>query len=245
MIKKLLTTLVLLAILVGLGVLGYQAVLNHQINLNHWFVGGLTRGVDLSSYQGEVEMTTLASQNVSFAYIKATEGASYVDPQFEANWAAAEAAGLPAGAYHYFSYKVSGAEQARHYIETVGALGAGRLIPVVDMELTKAEKANPPEPAEVAKALRVFLATLEEEYGVRPMIYATRDYYDKYLKEDFADYPRWVRSVLWPVYIEAGGDWVLWQYDDHGKLEGYHGDEEFIDLNVLNGEVGLEAILVK
>lgn len=243
--KRWLTTLILVAVLAGLGLWGYNAVVSHQINLNHWFVGGMTRGVDVSSYQGEIDMATLAAQDVNFAYIKATEGASYVDARFAESWAAAEAAGLPAGAYHYFSYKVSGAEQARHYIETVGELTAGRLIPVVDMELTKEEKANPPEVAEVVKALRVFLATLEEEYGVRPMIYATKDYYEKYLKADFADYPRWVRSVLWPVYIEAGGDWVLWQYDDHGKLEGYHGDEEFIDLNVLNGEAGLDAILVK
>lgn len=244
MLKKTLTTLILVAILAGVGWFGYQAILNHQINLNHWFVGGMTRGVDLSSYQGEVAMETLASQNVEFAYIKATEGDTYVDSRFAENWAAAAEAGLLAGAYHYFSYTTSGSAQATHYIETVGSLD-GRLIPVVDMELTKEEKANPPDKAAVVTALRAYVAVIEEEYGVRPMIYATRDYYKQYLADDFADYPRWVRSVLWPVYFEAGGDWVLWQYDDHGEIEGYVGDQKYIDLNVVNSEWGLESITVK
>ncbi|MBQ9017886.1 hypothetical protein IJ118_02375 [Candidatus Saccharibacteria bacterium] len=232
MMKRLFTTLILLAILGGLGFWGYTAVVNHQININHWFVGGMTRGVDLSSYQGEVDMARLAEQNVSFAYIKATEGGSYRDTKFAANWRAAEEANLPSGAYHFFSYGVSGVEQAMNYIETVGDL-TGRLVPVVDMELSRDEKKSPPEKSEVVASLKSFLAVIEEEYQVKPLIYATKEYYEKYLKDDFSAYPRWVRSVLWPVYIEAGDDWVVWQYDDHGKLDGYKGEEEYIDLNVV------------
>ena len=41
------------------------------------------RGVDVSSYQGEVDWDTLSEQNISFAYIKATEGSSYKDDRFD------------------------------------------------------------------------------------------------------------------------------------------------------------------
>ena len=30
-------------------------------------------------------------------------------------------------------------------------------------------------------------------------------------------------------------DWQFWQYCDHGKLDGYEGDEQYIDLNVYCG----------
>ena len=243
MLRRLLTTIILLAVLGGLGFFGYTAVINRQININHWFVGGMTRGVDISSYQGEVDMAKLKAQNVAFAYIKATEGSSYTDERFEANWREAKEAELPAGAYHFFSYESSGATQAENYIRTVGELEYSRLIPVVDMELSKEQKENPPEKDEVVKALKSFLAVLEEKYQVKPMIYATKEYYDKYLKDDFAGYPRWVRSVFWPVYIEAGDDWTVWQYDDHGKLDGYQGSEEFIDLNVVKN--GVDSIRMK
>ncbi len=37
-----------------------------------------------------------------FAFAKATDGVSYVDPTFAANWVAMKQAGLVRGAYHYF-----------------------------------------------------------------------------------------------------------------------------------------------
>ena len=243
--KRLIKTLILVTILAGVGFWGYNAVLNHQINVNHWFVGGMTRGVDISSYQGDVDMQRLKEQGVEFAYIKATEGGEYKDAKFAMNWAEAEKVGLPVGAYHFFTYNDTGRKQAENFIKTVGKYERGRLIPAVDMELSKEQKANPPEKEDVVAALKVFVATIEEEYSVKPMIYATKDFYEKYLKDDFAGYLRWVRSVLWPVYIEAGGDWAMWQYDDHGKLDGYKGKEEFIDMNVVNREVGLEALKIK
>ena len=243
--KRLLKTLILIALLGGLGFLGYNAVVNHQININHFFVGNMTRGVDLSSYQGEVDFAKLKEQKIEFAYIKATEGSKHTDAHFVANWTKAETAGMPAGAYHFFSYESSGAAQAENFIAAMGDSLEGRLIPAIDLELSKEQKANPPEKAEVVVALKTMLTILEEKYRVKPLIYATKEYYEKYLAEDFGDYPRWVRSVLWPVYLEAGDDWLLWQYDDHGELAGYNGSEKYIDLNVVNSAKGLDALKYK
>ncbi len=245
MVKRLFGTIIFLAILGGLGWWGYNAVVNKQININHWFVGGMMRGVDVSSYQGEIDFWTIRKQGIAFAYIKATEGSTHVDTEFQENWQNAAEAQMPAGAYHFFSYEASGTEQAENFIKTVGDSLDGRLIPAVDMELSKEQKTNPPEKSEVVRSLRAFVASIEEKYGVKPLIYATKDYFEQYLKDDFKDYPRWVRSVYWPVFIEVGGDWAVWQYDDHGKLEGYHGTEEFIDMNVINSEFGLEKLKMK
>ena len=162
MIKKLISTILLLAVLGGVGFWGYNMVINKQININHWFIGGMMRGVDVSSYQGEVNFKTLRDQGIAFAYIKATEGETHVDERFAANWASARVAEMPVGAYHFFSYESSGAAQAENFIKTMGESLEGRLIPAIDMELTREQKENPPEKADVVRSLKVMVAALEE-----------------------------------------------------------------------------------
>ena len=55
MIKKLLSFGLTVLILVALGFWGYTAVRERQININKWFVGGQIMGVDVSSYQENVD----------------------------------------------------------------------------------------------------------------------------------------------------------------------------------------------
>lgn len=54
-------------------------------------------GVDVSSYQGEVNWSTLTEQGVRFAFCKATEGSGHVDPTFQQNWQNAQEAGVLTG----------------------------------------------------------------------------------------------------------------------------------------------------
>jgi len=243
MIKRLLKFLIIGGVVLGAGFWGYNAVINREININKWFISGQTLGVDVSSYQENVDFSILKEQGIEFAYIKATEGASHKDSSFNEKWKNALDAGVLAGAYHFFSYNVSGAEQAKNFINTVGDL-EGRLIPAVDMELSIEEVKNPPEVESVVKGLKAFLAVLEEKYGVKPLIYAQKDYYDKYLAADFADYPRWVRNVFYPILVDVGDDWAVWQYHDKGELKGYEG-EKYIDMNVINSKIGLEGLKYK
>ena len=77
------------------------------------------RGVDVSSYQGDINWPVLASQNISFAFIKATEGSTSVDDNFEYNYIQAQKTNLRIGAYHFFSYDSSGKTQADNFIATV------------------------------------------------------------------------------------------------------------------------------
>ena len=240
MLKRLIVSLTILAILVGLGFWAYVAIRERQLSVNNWFVGGQMLGVDVSSYQTDTDFQRLKEQGVEFAYIKATEGDTHVDTSFSDKWASALEAGVPSGAYHYFSYGVSGTAQAENFINTIGEL-TGRLIPAVDMELTIEEVYNPPKKDDVVRALRAFLAVVEERYGVKPLIYSQKDYWDKYLADDFGGYPRWARNVFYPVWMDVGDDWVVWQYNDRGTMDGY-GGEKYIDLNIVNNKFGLDKL---
>ncbi|MGD9657375.1 MAG: GH25 family lysozyme, partial [Methylocystis sp.] len=58
-------------------------------------------GIDVSKNQGNIDWEQVRDAGVSFAIIKATEGGDRTDSKFAYNWAAAKAAGVPRGAYHF------------------------------------------------------------------------------------------------------------------------------------------------
>ncbi|MDD4096568.1 MAG: GH25 family lysozyme [Oscillospiraceae bacterium] len=192
------------------------------------------RGVDVSNYQGEIDWALLGNQDVSFAFIKATEGSTFVDASFSRNWEAAQKTDLRVGAYHFFSYDSPGITQAENFIRIVTPFD-GMLPPVVDVEFYGDKESNQPAKEVVTEELRAMLLELESQYGVRPIIYATKVTYHLYIEDEFSDYPLWIREV-WFSPDECGKyDWTFWQYTNREKLEGYSGDEEFIDMNVFFG----------
>ena len=189
-------------------------------------------GVDVSHYQGEIDWNVLAGQDIQFAYIKATEGSSYVDEYFEDNYREARQAGLKVGAYHFFSYDSSGITQAENFIDTV-VIFDGMLPPVVDVEFYGNKKDNPPAPEEVYPHFREYLDAVEDAYGLRPIIYATYESWELYIQEQFDDYPLWLRDI-WNVPKNTV-DWTFWQYTNRGRLKGFSGEEPYVDMNVFVG----------
>ena len=216
------------------------------IYINNWFVNknDSTIGVDVSSYQANIDMNKLKEQNIQFIYIKATEGSKAQDNTFEKNWDNAKKAGLLSGAYHFFSFDSEGKTQAENFINTVDDNMKGRLIPAVDVEYYGDKKENPPKKEDVVRELKVFLNALEKEYGVKPIIYSGAEIYDKYLKGEFDEYKKWISSFYTPLSWNYKDDWYIWQYLNKGELEGYSGGEKYIDLNIFNKDKKLEDLIV-
>lgn len=192
------------------------------------------RGVDVSSYQGEIDWNVLASQNISFAYLKATEGSSYLDPYFLKNYEAAIKTDLRVGAYHFFSFESSGTTQAANFITTVPKT-ATMLPPVVDIEFYGDNEHNPPEKGLVQRNLNELLAELEAYYGIKPIIYATQKSYKQYIRGSYTEYDLWIRDVYTAATLQDGREWSFRQYSNREKLDGYDGEEKYIDMNVFNG----------
>lgn len=194
---------------------------------NRWEIWG----VDVSSYQGEVDWTVLRDQGVDFAFIKATEGSGMVDRCFAENWEKAQDAGVLAGAYHFFSYDSPGEAQADNFIAQV-PVTAGALPPAVDIEFYGDKAENPPDLEAVRGILDPLLEKLEAQYGQKPILYVTYRTYQLYIKGEYEDYPLWVtRPLLAPV----DKNWTFWQYSHSARLSGYQGKEDRIDLNVFRG----------
>lgn len=201
-------------------------------------------GVDVSHYQGTIDWTKLEKQNLQFAFIKATEGSGHIDECFSDNWQEAGKTGIYVGAYHFFSFDSDGKKQAQLYIDTVGDLN-GKLAPVVDIEFYGDKESNPPLKDEVVKQLGDMLNALEERYQVKPIIYTTYKVYKNYIKDEFEEYPLWIRNVYYQPFLSMGNRWTFWQYTDTAVLEGYQGAEKYIDMNVFRGtQEELEAVLI-
>ncbi len=188
-------------------------------------------GVDVSNYQGIINWEMLEEQDVSFAFIKATEGSGHVDESVRRNLENAAQTDIIISAYHFFSFDSPGESQADNFIKTVGADEID-MPPVVDVEYYGDKRLNKPTREETLAILRPLLEKLEEHYGSKPLIYTTFPVYMRYMREDFADYPLWIRSINGEPDLL---DWKFWQYSDKGLLDGYAGDEKYIDLNVYNG----------
>ena len=97
-------------------------------------------GEDRSSFQAVSSWDTN-----SFAFMKATEGLSVIDPHFAANWANAKAAGIPRGAYCFVHPSDSAEGQAALFLETVAAHGLenGDML-ALDIEITSGADGLPP-----------------------------------------------------------------------------------------------------
>ena len=189
-------------------------------------------GCDVSRYQGDIQWDLLARQNISFAFIKATEGSSYVDPAFPENWEQAFQTRLYVGAYHFFSFESPGEGQAQHFVETV-PIRKQMLSPVVDIEFYGSYNEQNTDAPAIRAELSACLLAMEAAYGSKPIIYTTPEAYDHFIKGHYEDYPLWIRSVLTRPHLDR--DWQFWQYTNRERLDGYSGPEQYIDMNVFHG----------
>ena len=187
------------------------------------------RGIDVSHHQGNIKWEEVKEDDFYFAYIKATEGQNFQDPEFEKNWQEASKAGLLRGAYHFFTFCKPGIDQARNFINTVPA-DPDSLPPVVDFEYIGNCNLRPPK-AEILKELSVFIREIKEAYGKAPILYITYDSYDNYLKGELGKHKVWIRDIFFVPNMPDGLCWTFWQYADRGQVKGINGP---VDLNVFH-----------
>ncbi|MGI2326713.1 glycoside hydrolase family 25 protein [Planococcus sp. YIM B11945] len=192
------------------------------------------KGIDVASYQGDIEWPQIQNQDIKFAFIKATEGSSFVDEYFQSNWDHAGDTSLRIGAYHFFSYESKGITQAQNFINTVPK-DADALPPVIDVEFYGDVEKNLPEREQVEKELQDMVTLLEKHYEKRVILYTTQKAYDLYIKNSFEQCDIWIRAVFSKPSLSDDRSWTFWQYTDREKLDGYNGKEKFIDVNVFNG----------
>ena len=206
-------------------------------------------GIDVSRWQGVINWKAVKGDNIDFAYLKATEGTTWVDPKFLDNARNARDAGMPVGAYHFARPDLNltlenAVEEARHFIKTqqLGFGNLGDIYPVLDLE-TPFPREDTVSASHLLSWVDTFKSHFEGETGHTLMLYTgiffIREYNNfKHSASGYplADMPLWI--ALYPKSVspyktsppDAGNwnRWTVWQYSDNGKVDGIDGS---VDLN--------------
>jgi lysozyme len=221
---RVLAAVALLAVTVAF-VFGYQ---RGWVRFNYPSAGRYPiRGIDVSHHQGKIDWAKVRADGVAFAFIKASEGKDHVDSAFKANWAAAQAAGVRRGAYHFFTFCSPGAAQADHFASTVGG-SFGELAPVADVEFVGNCGAAPPD-EQIRVELALFMQAIERASGKKPLLYFTSESRRRLLDSRFAGYPLFPRSIFGEP---AEDGWTFWQFAANGRVSGVR---SLVDLDTFVG----------
>lgn len=195
-------------------------------------------GIDLSKYQGTVDFHKVKASGVTYVFIRATEGNTYQDANFEVNFASARAAGLATGVYHFYETDDEPLSQLENF-KSIVSLSPGDLPPVIDIEkLHKQEKSN------LVENIGIFLKGLESHYGVKPILYSGRNFSNEYLTQ-FGDYPLWLAEyeVDEPSLPEGWSNWTFWQWSQSSTVSGIDGQ---VDADRFNGDaLSFDKLLIK
>ncbi len=200
-------------------------------NINHQANNKIS-GIDVSHFQGLINWPRVAKSHVRFAYIKATNGNDFIDPEFNKNWHELRATTLYRGAYHFFLAADDPVEQAKHFVNTVGKLRDNDLPPMLDIEISDHISNQ-----QLEQRALIWLKTVEELSGRTPIVYTDNGFADSILtKAEFAKYPLWIAeysdSVSTLPSPWKGKQWSLWQHSEQGQITGINGH---VDLDVFNG----------
>ena len=198
----------------------------------------LSAGIDVSHHNGEIDWSRVKQSGIQFAYIKATEGSDWEDIRFPNNWTESKKNKIYRGAYHFFSTTSSGEAQALNYISAVPK-EKGMLPPVIDLEFAPSRSRMSDE--KFYAELAVLKNTLQQHYGVEPVIYTTEEFRNNYFKDQEIE-NLWAREIKSRVTKWAPG-WTFWQYSNRGRVSGIKGR---VDLNVYRKRLDdLKRLLVR
>jgi lysozyme len=184
------------------------------------------RGIDVSNAQGPSFDWAAERGRISFAFIKATEGITYIDPDFARNWQQAREIGVVRGAYHFGHPADAPDSAAGAFLAEVRRQGleAGDML-ALDLEVTDGRT-----PAEVSAFARAWCAYVAGAAGRKPVVYTNQSFAEAGNCAGLGGYPLWIAEWSAPAgQPSVPAPWTGWafhQYTDSPvDQDVFHGDE--------------------
>ena len=204
-------------------------------------------GIDIASYQENLNLQDAKNAGVSTVIIKATQGNNYKNPCMQKHVDQAKSLGLNFGLYHYYDKKYGTAEQqAEHFCNAIKGLGYN-IIPMLDFEESSVgDKVN---------NIHKFVNYCKSKLGVEIGLYTGANFASTYLDSSCYQYKLWVAyyasmssaikdygyKTKYPLvnnYNVCG-----YQYASCYRVNGYNGNldvDEFYD-NIFIGSANVAS----
>lgn len=188
----------------------------------------MIKGIDVSSWQGNIDWNRVRASGIDFAIIKAggSDAGFYKDKRFEQNVRGAAEAGVHVGAYYFVGPLCNSAE--------AGALDAYKFHQIIkDFTLDYPVYIDFEAPSGRDKqgntnAAYAFCSYMES-LGYYAGIYASdvSGFKDRLIPDQLVRFDKWVAkySTYEPCVIK---NWGMWQYSSKGSVPGISG---YVDMN--------------
>lgn len=194
------------------------------------------KGMDVSGWQGNVNWSSAYANGARFAYVKATEGTSYINPYFAQQYNGSYNVGMIRGAYHFaLPNKSSGSAQADWFVNHGGGWSAdGKTLPgAVDLEYNPyGATCYGLSKSGMAAWITSFSNRYRTRTGRYPSIYTSTSWWTQCVGTSgnySATSPLWIARYSSTVGTlpYAWTYYTFWQFADSGIFPG--------DQNVFNG----------
>lgn len=187
-------------------------------------------GIDIASHQTGIDLTVVPCD---FVIIKATEGTTYVNPDYARAYQQAKSAGKCLGIYHYASGGNVQTE-ADHFLRQVGNR-IGEAVLILDWE----SYTNPAFEVNDHAWVKSWCDYVKGKTGVAPVVYVQQSAMSRL--SGIGNYGLWVAQYadMNPTgyqatpWNEGAYSCVMRQYSSCGRLNGYGGN---LDLNKFYGD---------
>lgn len=140
--------------------------------------GAITRGIDVSEWQGNIDWTKVKKSDIDFAFVRISYGLNHYDYIYESNMIKAEQAGVPVGTYVYSTAlsAETALKEAQYAIEKMQGYKVSYPV-VFDLEYAKASNLSPKKVSQMALAF----CNEVRKAGYYPMVYCNTNWYDNYI----------------------------------------------------------------
>lgn len=220
------------ALLIAVGGIGYYLVTERKpMNVESFRktvpAGFASIGIDVSHHQGVIDWEKLLTKSgfdsiIHFVYCKATEGNTHLDTRWEYNRKTLNEMGIPNGAYHFFIPTDPPKPQASHFLNHWKKRDID-LPPVLDVETEGFSDQD------LIAKMQLWLDEVENETGMRPVIYTSLHFYETKFSEVFKNYKFWIAAYSRKPECINDERIIHWQYSETGEIPGI---DEKVDLNV-------------
>ena len=160
----------------------------------------MKRGIDVSTYQGDINWAQVKADGIDFAFIKASQGRSvsnpslrnFTDSKFAQNIVNANRWGVRIGVYHYLTARnvTEAMQEAEYFLSVIAPYRSIiDLWAAVDVE----DSRSPQDKTLMSQVVNTFCSRVEAE-GYRPMVYTNPDW----LKNKLGNVSHWdLWLALW------------------------------------------------